>query len=215
MHSAARCLSRLISVLAAIAVTYPVAASPPSPPLAPVPAREFRAAQTRATDRLQRLVESLLDFGRMEAGARGMLIFGQMQEGSGRAQSFSNVEQKRLYFSVMLLGNAPDEVQQAIMEALPRGTSYGNCHEHEYEFAKLFCDMVPGVDKVTFCNSGTEAVEAALADAQLTTKDIDCVIIGSFEPADGYSGPDKFIIPELGCVGKAGLRCRMWAPPVA
>ena len=32
--------------------------------------REFRAAQARATDRLQRLVESLLDFGRMEAGAR-------------------------------------------------------------------------------------------------------------------------------------------------
>ena len=31
---------------------------------------EFWAAQSRATDRLQRLVESLLDFGRMEAGAR-------------------------------------------------------------------------------------------------------------------------------------------------
>jgi signal transduction histidine kinase len=32
--------------------------------------REFWAAQSRATDPLQRLVESLLDFGRMEAGAR-------------------------------------------------------------------------------------------------------------------------------------------------
>ncbi len=32
--------------------------------------REFWGAQARATDRLQRLVESLLDFGRMEAGAR-------------------------------------------------------------------------------------------------------------------------------------------------
>ncbi len=31
---------------------------------------EFWSAQSRATDRLQRLVESLLDFGRMEAGAR-------------------------------------------------------------------------------------------------------------------------------------------------
>jgi acetyl-CoA C-acetyltransferase len=50
-----------------------------------------------------------------------------------------------------------------------------------------------------------EAAEAALADAQLTMKDVDCVIIGSFEPADGYSGPDKWIIPELGCVGKAGF----------
>ena len=32
--------------------------------------RAFYQAQARATDRLQRLVESLLDFGRMEAGAR-------------------------------------------------------------------------------------------------------------------------------------------------
>jgi signal transduction histidine kinase len=32
--------------------------------------RVFHEAQGRATDRLQRLVESLLDFGRMEAGAR-------------------------------------------------------------------------------------------------------------------------------------------------
>ena len=32
--------------------------------------RSFYRAQARATDRLQRLVESLLDFGRMEAGAR-------------------------------------------------------------------------------------------------------------------------------------------------
>jgi hypothetical protein len=54
-----------------------------------------------------------------------------------------------LGFSTMILGNTPDEVQEAIMEALPSGTHYGQCHEHEYEFAKLFCDMVPGVDKVT------------------------------------------------------------------
>ncbi len=67
-----------------------------------------------------------------------------------------------LGFSTMLLGNAPDEVQEAIREALPRGTSYGLCHEHEYEFARLFCEMVPGVDKVTFCNSGTEATMYAL-----------------------------------------------------
>src|SRR5512135_190772 len=49
-----------------------------------------------------------------------------------------------LGFSTMILGNAPEEVQAAIIEALPRGTHYGQCHEHEYEFARLFCEMVPG-----------------------------------------------------------------------
>jgi len=47
-----------------------------------------------------------------------------------------------LGFSTMILGNTPDEVQEAIREALPRGTHYGQCHEHEYAFAKLFCEMV-------------------------------------------------------------------------
>jgi len=37
-----------------------------------------------------------------------------------------------LGFSVMILGNAPEEVERAIVEALPRGTHYGLCHEHEY-----------------------------------------------------------------------------------
>ena len=36
---------------------------------APEKRQTFYGAQSRATDRLQRLVESLLDFGRMEAGA--------------------------------------------------------------------------------------------------------------------------------------------------
>jgi glutamate-1-semialdehyde 2,1-aminomutase len=74
-----------------------------------------------------------------------------------------------LGFSVMILGNAPDEVEAAIREALPRGTHYGQCHEHEYAFARLFCDLVPGVEKVTFCNSGTEATMYALRLARATT----------------------------------------------
>jgi len=74
-----------------------------------------------------------------------------------------------LGFSVMILGNAPDEVQAAIREALPRGTHYGQCHEHEYAFARLICDMVPGIDKVSFCNSGTEATMYALRLARATT----------------------------------------------
>src|SRR4030042_2386488 len=33
-----------------------------------------------------------------------------------------------LGFSTMILGNAPEEVEEAIMEALPRGSHYGQCH---------------------------------------------------------------------------------------
>ncbi len=98
-----------------------------------------------------------------------------------------------LGFSVMLLGNAPDEVQEAIIEALTRGTSYGNCHEHEYEFARLFCDMVPGVDKVTFCNSGTEATMFAVRLARAATGR---PLVAKFE--GGYHGTHDLLAVSFG-----------------
>jgi glutamate-1-semialdehyde 2,1-aminomutase len=98
-----------------------------------------------------------------------------------------------LGFSVMILGNAPDEVEQAIREALPRGTHYGQCHEYEYAFAKLFCDMVPGVDKVTFCNSGTEATMYALRLARATTGR---PLIAKFE--GGYHGTHDLLAVSFG-----------------
>ncbi|MEJ2265508.1 MAG: aspartate aminotransferase family protein [Anaerolineales bacterium] len=98
-----------------------------------------------------------------------------------------------LGFSTMILGNTPDEVQEAIMEALPRGTHYGQCHEHEYAFAKLFCDMVPGVDKVTFCNSGTEATLYALRLARATTGR---PLVAKFE--GGYHGTHDLLAVSFG-----------------
>lgn len=118
-----------------------------------------------------------------------------------------------LGFSTMILGNASDEVEAAIREALPRGTHYGQCHEHEYAFAKLFCDMVPGVEKVTFCNSGTEATMYALRLARATvgrpliakfeggyhgTHDLLAVSFGRPRPGPDRSGPveDPTAVPE-------------------
>ena len=98
-----------------------------------------------------------------------------------------------LGFSTMLLGNAAEEVQEAIMEALPRGTSYGQCHEHEYDFARLFCDMVPGVDKVTFCNSGTEATMYAVRLARASTGR---PLVAKFE--GGYHGTHDLLAVSIG-----------------
>ena len=98
-----------------------------------------------------------------------------------------------LGFSVMILGNTPDEVQQAIIEALPRGTHYGQCHEHEYAFAELFCEMVPGVEKVTFCNSGTEATMYACRLARAATGR---PLIAKFE--GGYHGTHDLLAVSLG-----------------
>ncbi len=98
-----------------------------------------------------------------------------------------------LGFSVMILGNAPDEVEVAIRQALPDGTHYGQCHEHEYAFARLFCDMVPGVEKVTFCNSGTEATMYALRLARAATGR---PLIAKFE--GGYHGTHDLLAISFG-----------------
>jgi glutamate-1-semialdehyde 2,1-aminomutase len=98
-----------------------------------------------------------------------------------------------LGFSVMILGNTPEAVQEAIREALPRGTHYGQCHEREYAFAKLFCEMVPGVEKVTFCNSGTEATLYALRLARATTRR---PLVAKFE--GGYHGAHDLLAVSYG-----------------
>jgi len=109
-----------------------------------------------------------------------------------------------LGFSTMILGNAPEEVQEAIMEALPNGTHYGQCHEHEYAFAKLFCDMVPGVEKVTFCNSGTEATMYALRLARAATGR---PLVAKFE--GGYHGTHDLLAVSF---GRPGLQADQYGP---
>lgn len=98
-----------------------------------------------------------------------------------------------LGFSTLILGNAPEEVEAAMREALPRGTHYGQCHEHEYEFARLFCEMVPGVERVTFCNSGTEATMYALRLARATTGR---PLVAKFE--GGYHGAHDLLAVSYG-----------------
>lgn len=102
-----------------------------------------------------------------------------------------------LGFSVMILGNAAEEVEGAIREALPRGTHYGQCHEQEYAYAKLFCEMVPAVEKVTFCNSGTEATMYACRLARAATRR---PLIAKFE--GGYHGTHDLLAVSF---GRAGL----------
>ena len=115
-----------------------------------------------------------------------------------------------LGFSVMILGNAPDEVEAAIREALPRGTHYGQCHEHEYAFAKLFCEMVPGVDKVTFCNSGTEATMYACRLARATTRR---PLVAKFE--GGYHGTHDLLAVSFGRPGPSADQYGSVEDPIA
>lgn len=56
-----------------------------------------------------------------------------------------------------ILGHAHPEVVEAVRAAAGKGMSYGTPHEGEVILASKICRLIPSVDKVRFCSSGTEA----------------------------------------------------------
>ena len=85
-----------------------------------------------------------------------------------------------LSYGPMILGHQDKNVQKAIKKALKNGYTFGASTKNEIKLAKIVCDAFPGMDKVRFVSSGTEAVLSALRLAR------------------AYTGKDK-IIKFAGC----------------
>jgi glutamate-1-semialdehyde 2,1-aminomutase len=62
----------------------------------------------------------------------------------------------------LILGHAHPQVIAAVQDAAERGTSFGAPTEAESELAELVISMVPSIERVRFCSSGTEATMSAL-----------------------------------------------------
>ena len=85
-----------------------------------------------------------------------------------------------LSYGPMILGHRHKKVQKGVEKALKNGYSFGASTENEIILAKIVCDAFPGMDKVRFVNSGTEAV------------------ISGVRLARSFTGKDK-IIKFAGC----------------
>ena len=70
----------------------------------------------------------------------------------------------------MVLGHAFPPVVDAVIEKAKLGTSFGMPTEMETQIAALAINMVPGIDKIRFVNSGTEACMSAIRLARGFTK---------------------------------------------
>lgn len=70
----------------------------------------------------------------------------------------------------MVLGHAFPPVVEAVIEKAKLGTSFGMPTEMETQIADLAIKMVPGIDKIRFVNSGTEACMSAIRLARGFTK---------------------------------------------
>ena len=74
-----------------------------------------------------------------------------------------------LSYGPMILGHRHKKVQKAVTKSLKNGYSFGATTANEIKLAKIICDAFPGMDKVRFVNSGTEAVLSGIRLARAFT----------------------------------------------
>lgn len=72
-------------------------------------------------------------------------------------------------YSAGLFGHSNDIIKAAIREALDCGIVMGAPTRYERDLAGLLCKRYPSVEKLRFCNSGTEANLMALCTARVVT----------------------------------------------
>lgn len=65
-------------------------------------------------------------------------------------------------WGAIMLGHAHDGLNTEIRAALEEGTSFGACHPHEVDLAKLICDAFPSMERIRLVSSGTEATMSAI-----------------------------------------------------
>ena len=74
-----------------------------------------------------------------------------------------------LAWGPLILGNGHPALTAAVTAQLSRAYAFGAQHRGEIELAELITRVVPGVERVIFSNTGSEAVQAALRLARAYT----------------------------------------------
>ena len=72
-------------------------------------------------------------------------------------------------FTSLIHGHAHPSVQDALLKQGTQGTVHGTANELQVELAEVLCRRVPSVERLRFCNSGTEASLFALRGAKAFT----------------------------------------------
>lgn len=92
-------------------------------------------------------------------------------------------------FGVTLFGHTPDFVNKAVEEQLRRGYEIGPMSDLAGEVASLICELT-GNERVTFCNTGSEAVQGALRLARTVTgRDLVVTFAGDY-----HGGFDEVLV---------------------
>ena len=98
-------------------------------------------------------------------------------------------------FTSLILGHSNAEVMEAVRQQLGKGTAFAMPTEPELELASLLVDRIDYIEKIRFCNSGSEAVMLAIKAARAFTgkpkiAKIEGAYHGSYDYAQVSESPD-------------------------
>lgn len=74
-----------------------------------------------------------------------------------------------LSYGPMIIGHGNEKVLNAVQNQVTKGFTFGASTENEIKLAEMVCAAFPGMDKVRFVNSGTEAILSAIRLARAFT----------------------------------------------
>ena len=84
-------------------------------------------------------------------------------------------------YTAGLYGHSHPKITQALTRALSDGLTFGSPTEQEGRLGALICERFPAVERLRFCNSGTEANVLALSSARAHTGRTDIMVVdGSY-----------------------------------
>jgi glutamate-1-semialdehyde aminotransferase/acyl carrier protein len=102
-------------------------------------------------------------------------------------------------FGLNLFGQSPSFVTRALHEQLDRGVEVGPQSPLAGDVAKLLCEF-SRMDRATFCNTGSEAVMAAMRIARTVTGKTKCVFFNK----DYHGNFDQVLLRSASAGGKSG-----------
>jgi len=91
-----------------------------------------------------------------------------------------------------ITGHAPGFIIDRLAQELSNGLHVGMVNEHEIEYAEMLCDIIPSVEMVRFCCTGTEATMYAVRLARgFTNRKVILKVEG------GWHGPNPDLIYNI------------------
>lgn len=137
----------------------------------------------------------------------------------GKGQYIHTIDGHRLLdlnnnFTVNILGHNHPKISAALMDAIPKGFSFGNPMRHEKHLAEVICERVDSVEKIKFsCSASESCLSAARISRAYTGKNkiakfeggyhgfIDDLQISAHPSPDRFPGPDNHPAPLADSAG--------------